>query len=111
MMLEPATALPTIFIAGFVWLFICAINKERCERTCHKQKLYTYNKYSVWQCQKRGHVPYYELRRKLRWWGEDVVTFDTDVAVVVNKLKQLEEFPSKVDWGVVQYIRTELENK
>lgn len=110
-MVSSAIVVPAVFVGWLIYYFCCLVNKECCERTYHEQRLYTYSKYSIWQCQKRGHVPYYELRRKLRWWGEDVVTFDTDVAVIVNKLKQLEEFPSKVDWGVVQYIKTELEKK
>lgn len=110
-MIEPSVAVPSLFLFAVVICFVKMINHESSEKTYHQQRLYTHNKYRFWQCQKRGHVPYYELRRKLRWWGEDVVTFDTDVAVVVNKLKQLEEFPSKVDWGVVQYIKTELEKK
>lgn len=110
-MIDPAFVPVVLFLAAFVTYLVKSINHECSEKTYHEQQLYEYNKYSVWQCQKRGHVPYYELRRKLRWWGEDVVTFDTDVAVIVNKLKQLEEFPSEVDKGVMQYITAELENK
>lgn len=110
-MIDPAFVPVGLALVVYVACFIKSINHECSEKTYHEQQIYTHNKYSIWQCHKRGHVPYYELRRKLRWWGEDVVTFDTDIAVVVNKLKQLEEFPSKVDWVVVQYIKKELEKK
>lgn len=71
-----------------------------------EHKLYDDGTYQVWQCQKRGYIPYFELHHPLymfgksfRWEGmffSTCMCWCTDIENIKRELKQIKEFPSPI---------------